>query len=96
MLSAPRYKAAPKILLTELPDGTGVLLSLETKFYYTVNRTGVLVWRTLENGAVTKHEIARALAERYDVGDDQAGQDVTDVLDDLIAEKLVELIEDPS
>jgi len=89
MSATPRYRAAPKVLLTELPDGTGVLLSLETKFYYTINRTGVLVWRTLENGAVTMGEIARALRERFAVSDDQAAQDVQEVLDNLMAEELV-------
>ena len=37
----------PQVLFTEIDDGSGVLLHLDTKFYYTLNATGVVVWKAL-------------------------------------------------
>src|SRR5690606_13486520 len=42
-----RYETHPRVMLTEMSDGTGVLLHLDTKFYYTLNRSGTKVWKTL-------------------------------------------------
>jgi hypothetical protein len=42
------YLANRDVILTELGDGMGVLLHLGTKFYYTLNATGVAAWKALE------------------------------------------------
>ena len=35
------------VVMTELDDATGVLLNLDTKIYFTLNATGVFVWKAM-------------------------------------------------
>ena len=78
-----------KCLLTELADGTGVLLHLETKFYYTLNPTGVEVWKALAGGAKSEREVAQKISEEFEVDVDTAQADVHAVLSMMLAEGLV-------
>ena len=58
----------PRCLLTELGDGTGVVLDLDTKFYFTLNATGVIVWKELVSrpAGTTAEELATKLEELFD------------------------------
>ena len=69
-------KLHPKCLLTELDDGTGVVLNLETKFYHTLNSTAVTLWKALEHGAQTNAELASKLVSEFHVEQAQATADV--------------------
>jgi hypothetical protein len=79
------------VILTEMKDGTGVLLDLRSKFYFTLNATGVAVWKLLAAGEAPS---ARALAERI-ARDFEAPplevveRDVEALLEELAAEGLV-------
>jgi hypothetical protein len=66
----------PKCLLTELEDGTGVVLNLETKFYHTLNSTAVTLWKSIELGARTNAELASALVSEFQVDEAQALADI--------------------
>jgi len=66
----------PKCLLTELEDGTGVVLNLETKFYHTLNPTAVTLWKALEQGIRSNTELASKLASEFQVDEAQALADV--------------------
>lgn len=63
-----RYAPHPSVVCTVLDDG-GVLLHLDTKYYYSLNGTGVLVWSLIEGGEA---DLAAALRPRYP-GVDLAG-----------------------
>jgi len=69
-------KLHPKCLLTELEDGTGVVLNLETKFYHTLNSTAVTLWKSIERGTVSNEELAQALVREFQVEQAQALTDV--------------------
>jgi hypothetical protein len=81
----------PDVILTELPDGTGVLLHLGTKFYYALNRTGVATWKMLEHGeARSAADVAQLLAERFSgVRVEDARRDAEALLSELLAERLL-------
>ena len=82
--------AKEKIILTELGDGTGVLLHLGTKFYYTLNATGVFVWKLIASQqATTADDIASHLQQRFAVSHEQAKTDARLLLQELIAEELL-------
>jgi hypothetical protein len=66
----------PKCLLTELDDGTGVILNLETKFYHTLNTTAVTLWKSLARGVRTNAELATILVSEYQVAEAQALADI--------------------
>jgi hypothetical protein len=78
-------------VLTQLPDGTGVLLHLDTKFYFTLNRTGVLAWKLLgDAGARDAAELGERLARAFPEADPAAVRaDVERLVDELLREKLV-------
>jgi hypothetical protein len=84
----------PQALFTELDDGTGVLLHLETKFYFTLNPTAVVVWKALDSAAVSSigaiaHELTKVFRVEYDV----ALRDVKNLLAEMLADGL--LLEQP-
>ena len=66
----------PKCLLTELEDGTGVVLNLETKFYHTLNATAVTLWKALAHGACDNQVLASTLVSAFQVEEAQAMADV--------------------
>jgi hypothetical protein len=47
------------IVATQLGDGEGVLVDLNTKQYYQLNETAMLIWRALESG----HPLDQIVAE---------------------------------
>src|SRR5688572_23372694 len=90
--SIESLRAHPKCLLTELDDGTGVVLNLDTKFYFTLNTTAVAVWKELARGTTTRRELAGILVGEFDVAEGEAASDVALLVDELLAEGLVERV----
>jgi hypothetical protein len=90
-MSDPRVPLPnPQVLFTEIDDGTGVLLHLDTKFYYTLNATGVAVWKALAaRTAASIAAIADQLSAEFRVGPEEARRDVDALLGDLRADGLV-------
>jgi hypothetical protein len=86
----PDPTSPPDVILTELQDGTGVLLHLGTKFYYALNRTGVAVWRQVERGVRDVDAVAREIARQFEgVDEGRARADVAALLESLRAERLL-------
>ena len=83
-------RAHPRCLLTELDDGTGVVLNLDTKFYFTLNATAIVLWKALSSGPRTRSELVDSLVQEFDVAAEEASSDVALLVDELVAEGLVE------
>ncbi len=79
-----RYKPHPSVVCTVIEDG-GVLLHLETKFYYSLNRTGLAVWSLVESG---HPDPAAEVAARFEAVP-ESREAVRRFLDDLEREQLV-------
>lgn len=69
-------------------DGGAVLLHMETKRYYSLNETGAMIWRLLQQRAEAA-EILRNLVATYSVGVVDAERALERLLDELRAESLV-------
>jgi uncharacterized protein YcbX len=82
-------RANQDVLLTEIGDGQGVLLHLDTKFYYTLNAAGVTVWKKLHGASATRQELAEELSKRFRVEAEVAARDLEPVLAEMLAEDLV-------
>ena len=92
-MSAPleRYRPRSIAMMTPLHDGSGVVLHLDTKLYFTLNETAVAVWRALaDRDGQTVQEIAERLVESFDVALPVALADAATILDELFAEGLLE------
>jgi len=85
------FRPSPDVLLTELKDGSGVLLHLRTKFYYTLNRTGVAAWKLLAAGGTgTVEALAAAIVAGFrDAPPEAVRQDVTALVRELTDEGLL-------
>ncbi len=87
------FKVHPKCLLTELDDGTGVVLHLDTKVYYTLNETGVFVWKDLECSPRGAEALVIRLTETFEVEREQAQADVATLLETLLSEGLLQRVD---
>jgi len=62
-------KLSPTVF-TQLDDGTGVLLNLETLAYYSLNRTAVSIWQRIENEpSVPIESLIQVTCDRFNVLD---------------------------
>ena len=75
-------------MYTEFDGREAVLVDLNTKRYYMLNETGMLVWRGLERGQTT-YEIAREITEQYDVTEEHAVASVERLVNSLAAHRLL-------
>jgi hypothetical protein len=90
-----RYQASDRALLTELGDGTGVLLDMDSKFYFTLNETAIFVWKQLAAPAtLDRDELAARVSGEFEVDVADAAKDIDDVLDMLQRERLVTVAAD--
>jgi hypothetical protein len=76
------------IVFTEFDGGEGVLVDLNTKRYYQLNETAMLVWRCLEKGK-TLSEVVEEMTAVYEVTKEQAAQSVEKLLRNFQSYQLV-------
>lgn len=76
------------VVFTEFDGGEGVLVDLNTKRYYQLNETAVLVWRCLEQGK-SYAEIVGEVTAAYNVTPEHAAESVDRLLLNLESYKLV-------
>jgi uncharacterized membrane-anchored protein YhcB (DUF1043 family) len=76
------------IVSTELDDGEGVLVDLNSKRYYQLNETAMFVWKRLEKGQ-SLPEIIDDLTNSYDVSPEHAATSVETLLENLRSRKLL-------
>jgi hypothetical protein len=80
------------VVFTDLDDGTGVLLHLDNKFYYSLNESGCFMWQLIEGEKeLTEEKLVDELYAAFDVEKDAASADVKEFVDDLVKEGLVEI-----
>jgi len=80
----------PDAVDTELDTDELVVLQLESKSYYSLNATGMRIWRGLKTG-LTLAEISRLLQVEFEVGSEEANRSVLRMADELSREKLVQM-----
>lgn len=76
------------VVVTDFDGGEGILVDLNTKKYYQLNETAMVVWKGLEQGKTT-NEIAADITSAYEVELDQATLSVQRILDNFQTYKLV-------
>ena len=88
-MSPVTYHPSPNAVFTAMDDDEGVLLHLQTRAYFSLNETGTLIWKLVQQG---KHvdAIASVLEQSYDVDHASALQQVESFLDELAQDGLVD------
>ncbi len=72
-----------------LIEGEAIILNLVSGFYYSLNKTGTLIWQLIENGKNLK-EIAPYLAKEFNVKEEELKRDIKALIIDLEKEGLIE------
>ena len=76
------------VVVTDFDGGEGVLVDLNTKKYYQLNETAMVVWKGLEKGKAM-NEIVADITSSYEVAPDQATLSVQRIVDTFQSYKLV-------
>jgi len=92
MSEAKKIKAEKSVVFTDLDDGSGVLLHLESKFYYSLNPTASFIWRLLEEKEeLSRDKILQEVMENFEVEPEQAEKDVDEFIENLLKEGLISI-----
>jgi coenzyme PQQ synthesis protein D (PqqD) len=76
------------VVVTDFDGGEGILVDLNTKKYYQLNETAMVVWKGLEKGK-TIGEIVDDITANYEVAPEQATSSVERIVDNFQTYKLV-------
>ena len=76
------------VVVTDFDGGEGILVDLNTKKYFQLNETAMVVWKGLEQGK-TVGEIADDIVARYEVAPDNAARSVERILVNFESYKLL-------
>ena len=76
------------VVVTDFDGGEGVLVDLNTKKYFQLNETAMIVWRGLEQGK-SPGEIADDITGQYEVALENATRSVERIVDNFRTYKLL-------
>ena len=82
------YTISPDAAFAAVEDGA-VVLHMGTKRYYSLNETGMFVWRCLEEGT-GRAGIITQLVDAYEVEIAEAEMAVARLLEELVQERLIQ------
>ena len=80
--------AGKHVVVTDFDGGEGILVDLNTKRYYQLNESAMIVWKGLEQGK-TIDQIVDDFTATYEVEPDHAAVSVQRLVDSLQTYKLV-------
>ncbi|HSS20504.1 MAG TPA: PqqD family protein [Pyrinomonadaceae bacterium] len=87
-MNEPAFLPLKKIVANQLDDGDGVLVDLETRQYYQLNETAMLIWRAVENGR-NLDQIVEEIVAAYSISNDRALASAEALLTKLQNHKLI-------
>jgi hypothetical protein len=87
-MSAINLIPGKHVVVTDFDGGEGILVDLNTKKYYQLNETAMVVWKGLEKGK-TMREIVADITSSYEIAPDQATVSVQRIVENFQSYKLV-------
>lgn len=94
-----QLQTAPDVVVTELTDREGkpeaVLLNVSTQKYFSLNATGIRIWKVLEQRLPLSAAVSDLTAV-YDLSRERAEASVLSLADALSAAELVTPVEAPA
>jgi hypothetical protein len=87
-MTATNLGAGKHVVATDFDGGEGILVDLNTKKYYQLNETAMVVWKGLENGK-SMGEIVADITSAYEVPADKASLSVQRIVDNFQTYKLL-------
>jgi hypothetical protein len=83
-----RFKPREEEVAAKVIDGEAIIINLANGIYYSMDKTGALIWERLQAGDTLEQVIA-AVCAHYDVADQQAEAGVRELLQELLDENLI-------
>ena len=87
-MADPAFVPLEHIVASYLEDGDGVLVDLNTRQYYQLNESAMLIWSAIENGS-SLSQIADKITATYEVTNDRAIASAETLFRELHKRKLV-------
>ena len=87
-MNASDLTTGKHVVATDFEGGEGILVDLNTKRYFQLNETAMIVWKGLEQGK-TIGEIVSDFTSSYEVEPDRAELSVQRLVDNFQTYKLV-------
>ena len=87
-MNATNLSPGTHVVATDFDGGEGILVDLNTRKYYQLNETAMIVWKGLEKGKTTG-EIAVDITSSYEVAIDKAQVSVERIVDNFQTYKLL-------
>ena len=87
-MNATNLSPGNHVVVTDFDGGEGILVDLNTKKYFQLNETAMIVWKGLEKGKTT-NEIADDITSSYEVALDKARVSVERIVDNFQTYKLL-------
>ena len=84
-----RVVAPPDVLVSQLA-GESVILNLKSECYFGLDQIGTDMWMALTNSECIQAAYDRLLTE-YDVSEEQLRRDLSDLIDKLVDQGLLEV-----
>ena len=78
----------PDVLTTPLPDGDMILLHLRTSRYFSLNKTGALIWSLMKR-STKPADMSRALFDQFEITPKAAHETVGELMRDLQSHQLI-------
>ena len=88
-----RFSTNSEEVVAKVIDGDAIIINLKTGIYYSMDNTGGLIWKLMEEGR-SLEEIGKVIAANYEVSGEKALEDVKKLAAELLQEELVSLSEE--
>ncbi len=76
------------VVFTDFDGTEGILVDLNTKKYYQLNETAMLIWKGLEK-KMLRSQIVDQIVANYEITPEEAAQNVEKTLQDFATNKLI-------
>jgi hypothetical protein len=88
---SPKFLTKEQTSFTELLDNVeGIILDLDNLHYYTLNSTGLFIWKQLRSGlSQTREQLAEALSQSFSQSPDAVASDLMIFLEELEGNGLI-------
>lgn len=86
-----RFKAAADVIATEM-DSEAVLMHVPEGMYFSLNETGRIIWKELENGVISLSKMIEVIRQQYEIDEEQCRRDLEELLDSMSQKGVLEKV----
>jgi hypothetical protein len=89
--NSTKFRLAQNQLSSNIADET-IILNHQDGVYYGLNETGTFIWDKLKEQSMSYKNLLNEILDAYEVDKDDAEIDLKDVIEQMLNEKLIEIV----